>query len=258
MSKTPPKKTKLKSEWLSSSGITHLILFLLILIVPVKAQQPSGAKEAVVLPYETKFGQPAFLPGNLAGQEGWWAVCGRSQDAAKIVPDGTGQHLVISGEGIQLEGPANYSGAYRKAIQLDPGASESPCISASADFQLNLNSSDSKVKALYAFLIIADENGRDIESIGIDVKGTVFGQNWATPNQVVVAPIKSANVKHSLRVDFDFATRKATFYMDKLVFGSLGFNSGVGKLPRFVDLVLQSSAPISSILTISSLSVTRK
>jgi hypothetical protein len=212
--------------------------------------------------YQTGFEFPEFQTGalgngNLAGQGGWQSALSYSTNAAQVVDYATGQAVELFGPCVASGGPDFYNSDFAQSLSnYDPGAAGTPIVTVSADFWLSPGPTAAKAGFLFAFLVLNDQNGNPFETIGIDGHGVVFGQNFATPNQVVVAPGPGTNSFHTLRADLNFTTRQVTFYMDAVPFGSMSFYSGSSTLLGSVDLVLQCSDPVDSNLLADNVSVT--
>ena len=212
--------------------------------------------------YQTGFESPKFETGalgngNLAGQGGWQSGVTYSQNAGQVVSYATGQVVEILGPLVAQGGANFYNSVFIQPLaSYNPVAAGNPIVSVSADYWMSLGPTASQAGYVFAFLALNDTNGNAFANIGIDGHGVVFGQNFANPNQVVIAPGTGTNSFHTLRADFNFSTRQVTFYMDAVAYGTLSFNPASGTLLGNVMIVLQSSSPLDSNLIVDNVSVT--
>lgn len=193
----------------------------------------------------------------LVGQQNWQSALNYSSNAAQIVSYAAGQALEIFGPFVASNSPNSYNSEFIQPLSnYDAVASGTPIVSVTADMWMNLGPTASAATYLYGFLVLNDENGNAYETIGVDKNGVVFGQNFATPNQVVTATNPGTNTFHILRADLNFTNRQITFYMDATPFGSMPFNPASGHLLGSVGLILQGSNPLDSILLVDNVGVT--
>src|ERR1700722_8826020 len=190
-----------------------------------------------------------YYEAALVGQGGWVSGHNYSSNAAQIVSYAAGHAFEIFGPFVASPSPNFYDSYFVHPLtNYNPVTAGTPIVSVSADVWMNLGPTASQASWLYGFLVLNDENGNTYETIGIDKNGAVFGQNFASPNQVVTAPNRGTNNFHVLRADLNFTNRQVTFFMDGAAFGTMPFNPGCGSLLRSVAFVLQGSNPIDSIL----------
>jgi len=214
------------------------------------------AAETILFQPGVDFPSP-YYQAALVGQDGWESGLNYSSNAAQIVSYAAGQALEIFGPFVASGGPNFYDSDFAHPLtHYDPVAAGTPIVTVSADLWMNLGPTASQSSWLFGFLVLNDENGNAYETIGIDKNGVVFGQNFASPNQVMTAPNTGTNNFHVLRADLNFTSRQVIFYMDGTAFGSMPFYPSSGSLLGSVALVLQGSNPIDSILLVDNLSVT--
>jgi len=213
-----------------------------------------GDSQTVV--YQTGFGASGFVPGNLAGQNGWSSGTSVSQSAAKIVSVSGGQQLQISGPQVGLTGPNSYSSSFTRSLSnYSPIGSGTPIVDVSANAWLKFGASPNP-SWQYAFLILNDQNGNAYEGIGIDSTGSIFCQNWGNPNNVASNGTYDTNGFHNLKIELNFTNRTMVFFVDGYATGSMPFNTGSSNLLGSVSFVLQGGSPIVSTLYVTNLSVT--
>ncbi len=202
--------------------------------------------------YETGFETPIFHLGQLAGQDGWIALQNVSVNAAQVSPSGGMQNVKITGTAIEQFSPGFYSGFFQHAA---PSVTTNSNMRISADYRLQRGPSAPTAQYLFAFLRGLDENGHHIGTIGLDGLDVIFGQNFASPNQVVRAVPKGNGQFHNLQVDVNFVSRTMTYFVDGTNIGVLPFNSATGNRLKTVDLVLQSSGPSDSVLEVDNVKI---
>jgi hypothetical protein len=203
------------------------------------------------------FPAPYVVQEALAGQVGWTSALTYSTNAARIVTyNPMGQALELFGPFVQTAGAGFYDSEFTHSLtNYNPTAQGTPIVSVSADMWMSLGPTASQSPALSALLILNDQNGTPFESIGISNNGSVFGQNFNSPNQIVATTNTCTNTFHVLRADLNFTTRQVTFYMDGTAFGSLPFNPGSSTLLGSVGLALQSTNPVDSNVLLDNLGV---
>jgi hypothetical protein len=207
--------------------------------------------------YQTGFEAPDFRLGSLLGQCGWSSGSSCSQNAAQIISSSGGQAVQISGSLVASDGPNFYNCNFFKSLtNYNPVASGTPIVRVAADIWLNLGASASQSSWQYAFLILNDQNGNGYESIGLDKNGVVFGQNFASPDQIAGIGGTGTNGFHNLRVDLNFTSRTINYFVDGFSIGSTPFNATSSNLLGSVSLILQGGHPIDSTLVVDNLSVT--
>jgi hypothetical protein len=211
--------------------------------------------QSVVL-YQTKFESPQFRIGNLVGQDEWYARGGWSQNGAKIVPAGDRRRLVLSGPDMEMDRPNHYKAEYVRPLFFEPLKSGNSRVSFSGDLQLQLGEKSKEANDLFLQFFLSDRNARGLVLICLDKQDTIFGQNWnPSGNETIAARTKGGNQRHNLRVDLDFASRRATFFVDHVVFGMLPINPSADASVGSLRLMLVSSAPIDSTLFVENLRV---
>lgn len=232
---------------------------LLIGFLGLAAADTAGAGTVL---YQTGFEAPEFETGAvqngaLAGQGGWVSWINASQNAAQVVSCSAGQLVQIAGPLVASTGPNFYSSEFSESLSnYNAVTAGVPIVSVSADIWMSLGPTASQASFLFGFLVLNDENGAPYETVGVDGHGVVFGQNFASPNDVVIAAGNGTNAFHILRADLNFTSRQVTFYMDAVPFGSMPFNPGAGHLLGSVALTFQSSNPLDSRFYVDNVSVT--
>ena len=212
---------------------------------------------ATTVVYQTGFEAPGFVLGNLAGQNGWSSGVSVSQNAAKIIAVSGGQEVQISGSLVALNSPNFYNCSFNKSLaNYNPVASGTPIVDVSADIWQNQGPTTSQSSWQFAFLILNDQNGNAYGTIGIDKNGVVFGQNWASPNQVVGDGTTATNGFHHLKLELNFTNRAMTLFKDGFSCGTMAFNPTSSNKLGSVSLVVQGGSPIDSTLFVDNLSVT--
>jgi hypothetical protein len=233
----------------------------ILVILALAVQATLGPLHASTVLYQTGFEAPGFASGttgngNLAGQGGWQSALSYSQNAAQVVQDAAGQAVEIFGPWVASNSPSFFNSDFTYSLSdYNPVAAGTPIVTVSADFWLSPGPTAAQASYVFAFLVLNDQDGNPFETVGIDGHGVVFGQNFASPNQVVAAPGTGTNTFHTLRADLDYTTRTVTFFMDAVPFGSMPFNPASGTLIGSVELVLQSSNPLDSSLLVDNVSV---
>lgn len=207
--------------------------------------------------------QPGFQglnsgPSPLAGQGGWLSGANYSPSPGWVVDSNNGNFNVVKlfGPLVPSDGSGYSCDFYEPLSDYNPQAENDPVVSVTADVCMNLGPAASQSSYVFGFVVLKDQNGNAFESMGIDKNGVIFGQNFANPNQVVTASLSGTNMYHILRADLNFSTRRVTFYVDNLNYGSMAFNPNASNTLGSVDLLLQGSNPLDSNFLIENLSVT--
>ena len=204
--------------------------------------------------YETDFGSSAFRPGNLAGQDGWFAEGGYSEGAARIVSFKNRQRMAISGTDIEQNG-IRYSVCYIKPISYHPANMSD--LDVSCNLQLNPGPASSNSKYFFVFITPCDGNGNHLMAIGLVAKGDIFAQNWAKPN-IVVRANETATAPHNLRINLKLAEREAAVFVDGQEFGILAFNPNANPNLGAIHISIESGDPIDSTLFVNNLIVSKR
>jgi len=232
------------------------VQFVFFLVFVGLTPQRMLAAETILFQSGVDFPYP-YYQAALVGQEGWESPLDYSLNAGQIVSYAAGQALEIFGPFVESGASNFYNSDFDQPLSnYNPVTAGTPIVSVSADIWMNLGPTASQADWLFGFVILNDENGNAYAALGIDQNGIVLGENFASPDQVVVAANSATNTFHVLRADYNFTSRQVTFFMDNVAMGSMPFNPSSGNLVGSVDVVLQSSNPIDSNLLLDNLSVT--
>ncbi len=204
--------------------------------------------------FQTGFEAPSVHPGLLDGQDGWFARGGRSPNAARVVSSRTGQLISISGPDVELVTSNLYSAWMAQPLTNKFAGSTPAQISVSADFRFEPGATGSQAAFNSSVLMLNDEGFTAFAGIGVTKGGRVFGQNYARPNQIVYAE-PNADPVHHLRADMDFNGRKARFFVDGVLFGTVPFNPQSSGRLAYVSMALQADRPTDSLLQVDNLMV---
>lgn len=216
------------------------------------------AMHAQTVLYQTGFEAPEFVPGNLAGQNGWSAGGSVSQNAAQIIVSSGRQELQMFGPLIVSNGPDFYYCSFSKSLtNYNPVVTGTPIVDVSTALWQQQGPTTSQATQ-FTFLILNDQNGNPFGTLGIDQNGIVFAQNWDATNQVMGDGSTATNGFHLLKMELNFTNRTITGFKDGFAIGTMAFNSSSSNELGGVSLVVErySSNPVDSALSASNLSIT--
>jgi hypothetical protein len=205
--------------------------------------------------YATGFEPPEYVPGFLAGQNGWFAALGA--DAATITNETSweGQQSVKI-EGAKLEEFFGfYFGSYARELNYDPMGSGTPVVVLSGRVRVDGKEPTSCGKSLGLTGLLGSPLIQEFVPnalIGVQEQGGQLVAYMSNYDGIsVTGPVYQVGEWASVRADFDFASRTVRGFFNDQFIGEIPFTQNISNEIYFINIALGSSQPIPSVTAYS-------
>jgi hypothetical protein len=210
--------------------------------------------------YETKFESPAFVAGQLVGQDDWAAPPPLSPDAALISTDrprqGRQSVQVFGGNLVHQDSIYQATGGYYDAIgsyrkQVDYDTEGAKVVRVSAHVRVDGRQTDNQnfFSASISVRGATQEGSTGIGELAISSDGQVHGYSGAddVPDFLASAPV-TLGEWHTLAVETNFATRTSSFFVDDQHLKTFNFDPSVTNTLARASMVVYAAPDTATAL----------